>query len=82
MAPMKVLIVGGGIAGPALAHWLSRIGANITLVERSSQKRTSGQQLDCKPNNFGRFARPVTLYIFSKVSDWNFLQCAPKAYQQ
>lgn len=48
MAPLKVLIVGGGIAGPALAHWLSRIGAHITLIERSSQKRITGQQLDLR----------------------------------
>lgn len=45
---MKVLIVGGGIAGPALAHWLSRSGANITLIERSPSMRTGGQQLDIR----------------------------------
>ncbi|KAK9784294.1 putative FAD-binding domain-containing protein [Seiridium cardinale] len=48
MAPLKVLVVGGGIAGPALAHWLSRIGANITLIERSPQLRASGQQVDLR----------------------------------
>ncbi|KAI0125415.1 hypothetical protein BJ170DRAFT_703455 [Xylariales sp. AK1849] len=48
MAPLNVLIVGGGIAGPALAHWLSRIGSNITLIERSPQIRASGQQLDLR----------------------------------
>ncbi|KAF5004301.1 hypothetical protein FDECE_9211 [Fusarium decemcellulare] len=48
MAPLKVLIVGGGIAGPALAHWLSRIGANITLIERSPNIRAYGQQLDLR----------------------------------
>ncbi|KAI8628556.1 FAD/NAD(P)-binding domain-containing protein [Xylariaceae sp. FL1651] len=48
MASLKVLIVGGGIAGPALAHWLSRIGAKITLIERSPQMRASGQQLDLR----------------------------------
>jgi 2-polyprenyl-6-methoxyphenol hydroxylase-like FAD-dependent oxidoreductase len=48
MSSLRVLIVGGGIAGPALAHWLSRIGANITLIERSSQMRTSGQQVDLR----------------------------------
>ncbi|TAQ88163.1 hypothetical protein B7494_g3526 [Chlorociboria aeruginascens] len=48
MAPLKVLIIGGGIAGPALAHWLSRTGAHITLIERSSQMRVSGQQLDVR----------------------------------
>ena len=48
MAPLKVLIVGGGVAGPTLAHWLSRIGANITLIERTSQMRASGQQIDLR----------------------------------
>lgn len=45
---MRVLIVGGGIAGPALAHWLSRVGANITLIERSPSIRAYGQQLDLR----------------------------------
>ncbi|KAF2708446.1 FAD/NAD(P)-binding domain-containing protein [Pleomassaria siparia CBS 279.74] len=48
MAPLKVLIVGGGIAGPSLAYWLSRIGANITLIERSPRIRASGQQVDLR----------------------------------
>lgn len=48
MAPLKVLIIGGGIAGPALAYWLSRIDADITLVERSSQMRATGQQVDLR----------------------------------
>jgi 2-polyprenyl-6-methoxyphenol hydroxylase-like FAD-dependent oxidoreductase len=48
MPPLKVLIVGGGIAGPALAHWLSRIGADITVIERSPDIRASGQQVDLR----------------------------------
>ncbi|KIW95083.1 uncharacterized protein Z519_03666 [Cladophialophora bantiana CBS 173.52] len=48
MAPLKVLIIGGGISGPALAYWLSRIGANITLIERSPQMRATGQQVDIR----------------------------------
>jgi 2-polyprenyl-6-methoxyphenol hydroxylase-like FAD-dependent oxidoreductase len=48
MAPLKALIIGGGVAGPALAHWLSRIGANITLIERSPHIRASGQQVDLR----------------------------------
>ncbi|TGJ83405.1 hypothetical protein E0Z10_g5361 [Xylaria hypoxylon] len=49
MASLKALIVGGGISGPAAAYWLSRIpGAKITLLERSSQIRASGQQLDLR----------------------------------
>ncbi|KAI1172805.1 hypothetical protein F4777DRAFT_560213 [Nemania sp. FL0916] len=49
MASFNVLIVGGGIAGPAAAHWLSRIpNATITLIERSPEMRASGQQLDLR----------------------------------
>lgn len=48
MAPLKVLIVGGGVAGPSLAHWLSRMPCDITLIERSPQIRTTGQQLDIR----------------------------------
>ncbi|KAI0399776.1 hypothetical protein F4802DRAFT_534465 [Xylaria palmicola] len=49
MASLNVLIIGGGIAGPAAAYWLSRIpGARIKLIERSSQKRVSGQQIDLR----------------------------------
>ncbi|KAI1114538.1 hypothetical protein F5Y14DRAFT_413648 [Nemania sp. NC0429] len=49
MTSFNVLIVGGGISGPAAAYWLSRIpGAKVTLIERSSQMRASGQQLDLR----------------------------------
>ncbi|KAI0201222.1 hypothetical protein F4808DRAFT_425667 [Astrocystis sublimbata] len=49
MATFKVLIVGGGITGPAAAYWLSRIPrASITLLERSDRMRASGQQLDLR----------------------------------
>ncbi|KAI1738465.1 hypothetical protein F4680DRAFT_180345 [Xylaria scruposa] len=49
MASLNILIVGGGIAGPAAAYWLSRIpGAKITLIERSPKMRATGQQLDIR----------------------------------
>ncbi|KAF4443969.1 hypothetical protein F53441_11287 [Fusarium austroafricanum] len=48
MAPLKVLVVGGGIAGPSVAHWLSRTGADITLIERAPKARITGQQLDLR----------------------------------
>jgi len=48
MPPLKVLVVGGGIAGPAVAYWLSRIGADITLIERSPAMRATGQQIDLR----------------------------------
>ena len=48
MEPLKVLIVGAGIAGPSLASWLARTGAEITLIERYPQLRSTGQQLDVR----------------------------------
>ena len=44
---MKVLISGASIAGPVLAHWLSRHGADVTVVERSpALRRTGGHAID------------------------------------
>ncbi|KAM0517468.1 hypothetical protein ACHAPE_005000 [Trichoderma viride] len=48
MSALKVLVVGGGVAGPAVTYWLSRIGAHVTLVERSDKMRASGQQVDLR----------------------------------
>jgi 2-polyprenyl-6-methoxyphenol hydroxylase-like FAD-dependent oxidoreductase len=45
VAPLKVLISGAGIAGLAAACWLSRIGCDVTIVERSPKLRASGQQV-------------------------------------
>jgi len=45
---MKVLISGGGIAGPALAHWLHRHGIEATIVERSPAPRPGGHAVDVR----------------------------------
>ncbi|KAL1600163.1 hypothetical protein SLS59_005786 [Nothophoma quercina] len=46
MSSLKVLIAGAGIGGPAAAFWLSRIGCEVTVVERSAKLRATGQQVD------------------------------------
>lgn len=43
---MKVLISGAGIAGPTLAHWLSRCGHEPVLVEQAHAFRTGGYVID------------------------------------
>lgn len=43
-----VLISGGGIAGPALAHWLLRYGFEPTIVERAPVPRAGGQVVDLR----------------------------------
>lgn len=44
----RVLVSGGGIAGPATAYWLARAGHSVTLVERSAQWRQAGQNVDVR----------------------------------
>ncbi|KAL6708426.1 hypothetical protein ACN47E_002689 [Coniothyrium glycines] len=48
--PLKVLIVGAGVCGPAIALFLQRSNPkhSITVIERSPALRTGGQQIDLK----------------------------------
>ncbi|GLI73436.1 hypothetical protein PoHVEF18_001653 [Penicillium ochrochloron] len=48
--PLNMLIVGAGVCGPAIAMLLQRSNPrhNITIVERSSTLRSTGQQIDLK----------------------------------
>lgn len=43
-ASLKVLISGGGIAGNALAFWLTKLGHNVTVVEKFPELRAKGLQ--------------------------------------
>ncbi|MEU8664383.1 FAD-dependent monooxygenase [Actinoplanes philippinensis] len=46
--PPRVLITGASIAGPALAWGLTRIGYDVTLLERSPRQRETGQNIDIR----------------------------------
>ncbi|KAJ5783400.1 uncharacterized protein N7518_009077 [Penicillium psychrosexuale] len=48
MAPKKILISGAGITGNSLAFWLSKLGHNVTIVERFPSLRASGLQIDLR----------------------------------
>ncbi|KAJ5578033.1 FAD/NAD(P)-binding domain-containing protein [Penicillium hispanicum] len=48
MAPLKILICGGGCAGPALAFWLAHAGHQVTVVERFPALRATGAQIDLR----------------------------------
>jgi 2-polyprenyl-6-methoxyphenol hydroxylase-like FAD-dependent oxidoreductase len=41
-------VAGASIAGPALAHWLHRRGAEVTVVERAPELRPGGQAVDAR----------------------------------
>lgn len=46
--PLRVLVAGGGIAGQALAFWLTRGGHRVTVAERFPALRASGAQVDLR----------------------------------
>ena len=48
MSDMRVLVTGASIAGPALAHWLRRRGAEVTVVEQTPGLRPGGQAVDAR----------------------------------
>ncbi|KAJ6018312.1 hypothetical protein N7451_001691 [Penicillium sp. IBT 35674x] len=48
MPLLKVLICGGGIAGNALAFWLSKLGHQVTVIERHHELRATGLQIDLR----------------------------------
>ncbi|MEV6342500.1 FAD-dependent monooxygenase [Actinoplanes sp. NPDC051851] len=45
---MRVLISGASIAGPALAFWLHRAGADVTVVEKARAPRPGGHAVDVR----------------------------------
>ncbi|MEU5927772.1 FAD-dependent monooxygenase [Streptomyces antimycoticus] len=46
--PLRVLVAGGGVAGQALAFWLTRSGHRVTVVERFPALRAAGAQVDLR----------------------------------
>lgn len=43
---MRVVINGAGIAGTAVAYWLSKLGHDVLLIERAPELRTGGYVLN------------------------------------
>lgn len=43
-----MLVIGASVAGPTAAYWMSRAGCRVTVVERCTQLRTSGQSVDIR----------------------------------
>ncbi|MFC0106691.1 FAD-dependent oxidoreductase [Kibdelosporangium aridum] len=44
----NVLVSGAGVAGSAVAYWLTRNGFSVTVVERASEPRQGGQAIDVR----------------------------------
>ncbi|RZN31706.1 FAD-binding monooxygenase [Bradyrhizobium sp. Leo121] len=47
-AQRKILICGGGIAGPTCGYWLHRYGYSVVIAERAKSLRDGGQNVDIK----------------------------------
>ncbi|MHB1948418.1 MAG: tetracycline destructase [Gammaproteobacteria bacterium] len=45
---IKILVIGAGIAGPAICYWLRRFGFSPLLIEKSASIRKGGQALDIR----------------------------------
>ncbi|MFG3280405.1 FAD-dependent monooxygenase [Streptomyces sp. NPDC048111] len=45
---LRILIAGGGVAGQALAFWLTRGGHRVTVAERFPALRAAGAQVDLR----------------------------------
>ena len=50
MSDLRVLISGCSIAGPVAAYFLSKAGAQVTVVERAPSLRLAGQSVDLRGN--------------------------------
>ncbi len=48
MSQPTVLVSGAGIAGPALAFWLTRYGYRVVVVESAPGLRPGGQTVDLR----------------------------------
>ncbi|KAL2065417.1 hypothetical protein VTL71DRAFT_3087 [Oculimacula yallundae] len=48
MTQLKIIICGGGIAGTALAFWLSQQQHDVTVIERFPDLRSTGLQIDIR----------------------------------
>lgn len=44
----KVLVIGAGIAGPAVCYWLKRFGFSPTLIEKNDSLRKGGFAIDIR----------------------------------
>lgn len=69
MAPLDILICGGGIAGPAAAYWLARLGHRCTIVERHPELRAHGQQIDLREQGVAVARRMGILEVRRRAVD-------------
>lgn len=45
---LRVLVSGASVGGPTVAYWLSRIGCDVTVVEKAAEVRGGGYPIDIR----------------------------------
>ncbi|MEV1024016.1 FAD-dependent monooxygenase [Streptomyces sp. NPDC050264] len=65
LAHLDVLVSGASVAGPAIAFWLSRQGARVTVVEKAPALREGGFAVD--------FRGPVHRAVLTRMGIWDEL---------
>jgi 2-polyprenyl-6-methoxyphenol hydroxylase-like FAD-dependent oxidoreductase len=71
----KILICGGGIAGPACAWWLTKYGFSVVVAEKARAFRDGGQNVDVK----GAAQKVINLMgLTEQVEARNTLECGQK----
>jgi 2-polyprenyl-6-methoxyphenol hydroxylase-like FAD-dependent oxidoreductase len=58
----KILVIGAGIAGPALCYWLKRFGFSPVLIEKAATIRKGGQALDLRGHVIIELAKKMGIY--------------------
>lgn len=54
---LKILVSGAGVAGSTLTYWLSQWGHEVTIVERATELRLTGQTVDIRDEGLEVIAR-------------------------
>ncbi|WP_193610492.1 FAD-dependent monooxygenase [Nocardioides lijunqiniae] len=57
MSAPRVLVTGASVAGPAAAFWLARAGYDVTVLERATELRQGGQNVDVRASGREVLAR-------------------------
>lgn len=65
LSHLDILVSGASIAGPAIAFWLSRQGARVTVVEKAPALREGGFAVD--------FRGPVHRAVLTRMGIWDEL---------
>ncbi|MCJ1236938.1 hypothetical protein MMC14_004922 [Varicellaria rhodocarpa] len=65
---MRVLISGAGIAGPALAWFLAKAGARVTIVEKSQSLLPHGQNIDIQGSAISVVKK---MGLMDEIRRWN-----------